>query len=920
MFRLFDRFIFTLERIKQHRALVLWTLAGLIAAAALALSLTLYVDAVNTRLLETRLGSPPYAFRYRYLGSWNGNIDRARVETADNAIIERLAALLGMPTAEAARYLSAGVWSVGLVNDGATLPMGTYTLGALEGADAKIAVVTGERRTSPYEDGALPVIVPESLFYTTGLQVGDTLTATRPGGLTAMLRISGLWRPVDANDPAWIFTPRYFENAMLIDTANLWTIIEGVERPIEEAAWMMVFDGSDVKTSDVGGLLARMADADREIAAALPGIRPDLSPAENLRAFNAETQRLTQQLVIMSLPVGGLVLYFVALVSGLLVSRQGAEDAVLRSRGMSRAGVLALHAGLWGLLAAAAFGAAVVISPLIVQIVGQTSSFLRFDANDAPLTVVYSGAALGAGAVTVLIAAGSGLLLSWRSGRQTVTSFRRAGARAGRAWWQRTYLDLLLFIPAVYVLYTLWQSGGLVASAADPFSDPLAFMGPTLFAFSLTLIFLRLWAALLRVGEGVVTFGRAIPPLMALRELTRSAARYRGTLLMMGFTLSLTGFTASMASTLDKSLQDTIDYSIGADAVIVTAPDATTETTQADSGQTQTTITGFNTLPAEDLLTIPGVTNVSRVGRYAGQIVLPNQRLQGTILGIDRAAIAAVTRARPDYGDTPLADLFNRLAGNRTGAIISAKTAREQNLRVGQTISIQISALNNWYSIDVPIVGTVEYFPTLNPANGFFLLMALDVVFETVGSELPHDLWLSLAPDADTAAVQHEAVALGFPILEWRSPAEQFRAALAAPLRRGVLGFLSVGFVASIGLTLVAAIIQSTAAFRAQAAQLGSLRAMGLGALSVALYLLLVQGLSAMGGIAGGTLIGVATTLLYLPVLDFSTGLPPYLVRVAWNDIALVYAAFAGVLLVVTAITTFVMGRESLSALVKLGD
>jgi putative ABC transport system permease protein len=198
--------------------------------------------------------------------------------------------------------------------------------------------------------------------------------------------------------------------------------------------------------------------------------------------------------------------------------------------------------------------------------------------------------------------------------------------------------------------------------------------------------------------------------------------------------------------------------------------------------------------------------------------------------------------------------------------------------------------------------------------------MALDVVFETVGSELPHDLWLSLAPDADTAAVQHEAVALGFPILEWRSPAEQFRAALAAPLRRGVLGFLSVGFVASIGLTLVAAIIQSTAAFRAQAAQLGSLRAMGLGALSVALYLLLVQGLSAMGGIAGGTLIGVATTLLYLPVLDFSTGLPPYLVRVAWNDIALVYAAFAGVLLVVTAITTFVMGRESLSALVKLGD
>lgn len=918
MFRLFDRLIFTLERIGQHRALVLWTLAGLIAAAALALSLTLYVDAVNTRLLETRLGDPPYAFRYRYLGSWNGSIDRALLEAAD--VSGRLAARLGLPTAESARYVSVGVWSVGLANGGALLPMGAYTLGALEGADAKIAIVAGERRATPYEDGALPIILPESMFYATGVQVGDTLTATRPGGLTVTLRVSGLWRPVNANDPGWIFTPRYFENVLLLDTANLWAAVGETERPIEEAAWMLVFDGRGVKTSDVGALLAGMADGDREIAAALPGIRPDLSPAENLRAFNAETARLTQQLVIMSLPVGGLVLYFVALVSGLLVTRQGAEDAVLRSRGMSRIGVLSIHAGLWALLAAMAFAVALVISPAIVQIVGQTSSFLRFDAGDAPLTVVYSGGALGAGALTVLIAAGSGLLLSWRGGRQTVTSFRRSGARAGQAWWQRAYLDLLLFIPAVYVLYTLWRAGGLVASADDPFSDPLAFMGPTLFAFSLTLLFLRLWSGLLRAGEGVVTFGRAIPPLMALRELMRSAARYRGTLLMMGFTLSLTGFTASMASTLDKSLQDTIDYSIGADAVIVTAPDATTETSQADTGQTQTTVTGFNTLPADDLRAIPGVTDVSRVGRYAGQIVLPNQRLQGTILGIDRAAMAAVTRARPDYGDTPLADLFNRLAGNRTGAIISAKTAREQNLRIGQTIPIQISALNSWYSLDVPIVGLVEYFPTLNPADGFFLLMALDVVFETVGSELPHDLWVSLAPDADAAAVRREAAALGFPILEWRSPAERLRAALAAPLRRGVLGFLSVGFIASIGLTLVAAIIQSAAAFRAQLAQLGSLRAMGLGGLSVALYLLLVQGLTASGGIAGGTLIGVATTLLYLPVLDFSTGLPPYLVRVAWNDIALVYAAFAGVLLLVTAITTFVMGRESLSALVKLGD
>src|SRR5262249_50321426 len=110
------------------------------------------------------------------------------------------------------------------------------------------------------------------------------------------------------------------------------------------------------------------------------------------------------------------------------------------------------------------------------------------------------------------------------------------------------------------------------------------------------------------------------------------------------------------------------------------------------------------------------------------------------------------------------------------------------------------------------------------------------------------------------------------------------------------------------------------ASFRAQALQLGTLRAMGLGGFSVGSYLILTQGMAATSGVLSGTAIGVGTTLLFLPLLDFSGGLPPYLVRVAWGDIILVYAVFAGVLLFVTLFTTIMMGRESLSAVVKLGD
>jgi putative ABC transport system permease protein len=90
--------------------------------------------------------------------------------------------------------------------------------------------------------------------------------------------------------------------------------------------------------------------------------------------------------------------------------------------------------------------------------------------------------------------------------------------------------------------------------------------------------------------------------------------------------------------------------------------------------------------------------------------------------------------------------------------------------------------------------------------------------------------------------------------------------------------------------------------------------------LSVAIYLIVSQGLAVLGGIAGGTLIGALATVLYLPLLDFSGGLPPYLVRVAWNEIILVYAIFAGVLFGVTLLTTFILSRERLFTVVKLGE
>lgn len=918
MFRLFDTLTLVIERLWQHRILVFWTLLGLSTATTLALSLTLYVDAVYSNLLDDKLGDPPYAFRFRYLGTWEGNISPPDVEASSASIHQQFAEGIGLPVLREARYIGAGFWGVrGAENN---LAYGNYSIGALEGAEAQIQITSGEWPPQNIENDEIPVLISEELFYTTGLEVGDTLTATRAGNSPVTFRVAAMWRPVNSNDPTWMLPPKFFNEVLLVQSENLSEMLAGAENPIEEVDWYVMFDGSNLRTSDVEGLISRIIDGQRNVNATLPGIRLDISPQNGLENFNEEVLELRQQLVIVVLPVGGLILYFVTMLAGMLVGRQQQEDVILSSRGMSRRALLRLHALMWLILAGMALGIGIFAAPSVVGLVGRTTSFLQFDNPNPALDIQFTPQAILVGAATGLIAASSGLYMAWRTTRQSITSFKQSQARAGKAWWQRVYLDILLLIPAAYVFYNLQAEGGLKADAENPFSDPLVFLAPTLFSLGLTLLFLRLYPMLLNISARFISFTSSIALLMALRELTRSVSRYRGALLMMCFTLSLTGFTASMASTLDRSLEDTINYEIGAPTVLVVAADAQTETSTDDSGAAQQELTGYNTLPATNLLAVDGIAEVSRMGRYQSQIVLSNQRINGTVLGIDRGALAAIAYFRDDYADEPLADLLNKLAGNRTGILISAKTAKDYDLRVGQEIRLQVSALGEWYEATVPIVGVLDYFPTLDPAAGFFAIANIDPIFEMVGTELPHDVWLSLEPDADREAVREGVQELGFPVLRWLDPNDSLLEAQAAPGRRGVLGFLSVGFISSIVLTLVGSIIQSTASFRAQALQLGSLRAMGLGGGSVGQYLIFAQGIASSGGVIGGTVIGTATTLLFLPLLDFSGGLPPYLIRVAWDEITLVYGVFAGILVVVTLLTTALLSRETVSSLVKLGD
>ena len=196
--RILDIVWFTIERLWQHRILVIWALLGLTAATTLALGLVLYVDAVNSDLLESQLDDPPFAFRFRYLGSWNGNIGQADVTSANAVVSDVFTEAIGLPATHAVTFMRSLPWSAQLMGDdgGPPLNLGALDIGVLEGVETAIQIVDG---AWSFEGGGvaegepIPVLIAEQMLFDMGIAVGDTITASSAGAAPITLEVAALW-------------------------------------------------------------------------------------------------------------------------------------------------------------------------------------------------------------------------------------------------------------------------------------------------------------------------------------------------------------------------------------------------------------------------------------------------------------------------------------------------------------------------------------------------------------------------------------------------------------------------------------------------------------------------------------------------------------------------------------------------------
>ena len=274
---------------------------------------------------------------------------------------------------------------------------------------------------------------------------------------------------------------------------------------------------------------------------------------------------------------------------------------------------------------------------------------------------------------------------------------------------------------------------------------------------------------------------------------------------------------------------------------------------------------------------------------------------------------------RGDLFDPHFYDYLIQLGRHREGALVSSELRRRGNLEPGDRITVNY----NNQPIEAYVVGTVPYWPSLDPTHRPFVILNLDHVQDFTALE-PYDSWYTVSSPEAVPHILERLPSMG--VWPWTTlDTEQILADLhREPYRRGFFGILTIGFLAAAVVAVLAFVVYTIYATRQRLIQFGALRANGLSLLQTLGVVGLEQVLTVGIGLAIGIGAGNAATTLFLPFLrdraSETQPVPPFLTVTDLTDLTrLVTIVGAAFLVGVVALALFLV-RARLASALRLGE
>ncbi|MDP7414243.1 MAG: hypothetical protein QF465_11560 [SAR202 cluster bacterium] len=253
---------------------------------------------------------------------------------------------------------------------------------------------------------------------------------------------------------------------------------------------------------------------------------------------------------------------------------------------------------------------------------------------------------------------------------------------------------------------------------------------------------------------------------------------------------------------------------------------------------------------------------------------------------------------------------------------------RINNHAIGDTFQVSVQG----HRIDVSLVDEVEYFPTLETHNKSYLIGDLDSISEYANldannSELkPNEIWLT----TDDPAERVELVDMLIDDKPFLSRVvhdreQMFNEAQVDPLiDAGWNALLFVAFSAVFILSGLGFLVHAYVSFKSREVQFALMRTIGFTMKQLMALVFLEQVLVIGAGLALGTWMGDRLGAVMMPYLSHDDMgiqvLPPFIVEVNWDTLAVVYGAMALLFALIIGGVIWFVRRISLQRILRLGE
>ena len=527
------------------------------------------------------------------------------------------------------------------------------------------------------------------------------------------LTVVGVVTPTDPDEEYWMGYPFHLNVQSFGDTplfpfyVTEELFFDGIGRRypalVGDYTWFLYLDASVLTAADVAPTQEAILGLERDINKRFPrslvltGLKPTLAEYQQDLALARVPLFLFISLVVV------VILYFLALVMGLLARTRNDEASLLRSRGASLFQAAAILALAEGIIVVAATVAGPFLAWLLVRhwllrtidpVGGVEAVSVGLSADMFILGAV--GGLLGLGVLVV-----SGLNLA----RLGVVEFLRQRARPPTVpLIHRYYIDFLVIAVLGLLLWQTQNRGGLFERALSGRAlelDPTILVGPALALLAVAFLMLRVLPYLARLAAWLSQHLAPAWMTFTLSRLARDPLPPSSLTVIVMLAAALGVFGAAFQSTLSRSEQEQALYDRGGDLVVTRVNFSSTRQKEQ----------------LRELVGIDGVAAVSPVNRGRVRLLDLLPSTPTTVLAVDPVTLPETTWYRNDFSSTSedLSELLASLRRGRSGLpdrISTGAPLLRGNLASGVPIPAGAASVGLWVRVEVAGPG-----PALNSSN-----------------------------------------------------------------------------------------------------------------------------------------------------------------------------------------------------------